>query len=82
MEILEIRREASGGNTIARFDVQLGEHLRMFNLKLVRGRSGLRVYAPSAYGSNVATFTPQLADHLVRAATAALGEESIDERAA
>lgn len=82
MEILSIRPEPGGGKTLARFDVQLGEHLRMFNLKLVEGRSGLRVYAPSAYGSNVATFTPTLADHLVRAAMAALGEESIDERSA
>lgn len=81
MEILAIRRE-SGGNTIARFDVALGDHVRMFNLKLIKGRSGLRVYAPSAYGSNVATFSTRLSDQMIAAVSAALGEESTNDSAA
>lgn len=73
MEILAIRPH-QGGGTLAHFDLALGDHIKMFNLKLVQGRSGLRVYAPSAFGSNCATFSPQLADQIVRAATRALGE--------
>ncbi|WP_037075087.1 hypothetical protein [Rhizobium mesoamericanum] len=80
MEILSIRRETSGGNTVARFDVALGDHIRMFNLKLIRGRAGLRVYAPSAYGSNVATFSTRLTDQMITAVSAALGEESANDR--
>jgi hypothetical protein len=81
MEVIDIRPQHGGGNTVALFDVQLGEHIKMFNLKLVRGRDGMRVYAPSAFGSNVAAFTVKLADQMIRAAMAALGEVT-DERAA
>jgi len=84
LHILDIRPEHGGsGNTIARFDVQLTPHCRLFNLKLVRARSGdYRVYAPSAWGSNTATFAPELAADLVRAAGDALKGKPIDQRAA
>ena len=78
--VLAIRPAPPGvGRTIAHFDVQLTGEVRMFNLKLVRGFCGYRVYAPSAYGSSVATFSPDLSDQLISAAEAALGEKPAND---
>lgn len=74
MEIIEIRPE-SGGNTLARFDVQL-RGMRLFNLRLSDGPNGLRVFAPSAFGSPVVTFTQDAATALIALATNSLGEIS------
>jgi len=78
VRIISIRPEApGGGNTIARFDAEISADVRMFNLKLVRSRDGsLRVYAPSAYGTNVATFAPELAADLAAEAMKSLGEKT------
>lgn len=76
MEIIDIRPEA-GGNTLARFDVQL-RGMRLFNLRLVDGPSGLRVFAPSAFGSPVVTFTQDAATALIAIATKALGDMTND----
>lgn len=64
MEIISIRPERSGGNTLARFDVQL-EGMRLFNLALKRTASGYRVFSPSAFGGAVVTFTPETSAALV-----------------
>lgn len=75
MRILEMRPEPSGGNTLARFDVQL-DGMRLFNLSLKKTGSGLRVFAPSAFGSASATFTHEFSQALV---ALALGEIRHDE---
>lgn len=81
MEIIEIRPE-KGGNTLARFDVQL-RGMRLYNLRLSNGHNGLRVFAPSAFGSPVVTFTADAAASLIALATKALGEiDRNDKRAA
>lgn len=82
MEVLSIRPEHGGGSTVARFDVQLTPEVRMFGLRLVRVAKGYRVYSPSAFGSNVATFAPALAEKLSRAALAALAGDTDDRRTA
>lgn len=79
MEIISIRPERSGGNTIARFDVQL-DGMRLFNLALKRTGSGLRVFAPSAFGGAVATFTPETSAALIALATGEMHQH--DHRAA
>ena len=76
MEILAIRAEPGGGNTLARFDAQLTPEIRMFGLKLVRTPRGHRVYPPHTNANNVATFAPALAEKLTRAAMAALTGET------
>jgi len=76
MEILAIRPVTGSGTTIARFDVQL-DGMRLFNLALKRGPSGYRVFAPSAFGDAVVTFTPETAEALIGAA---IGEIASNER--
>ncbi|MCM5691441.1 hypothetical protein M8037_22205 [Sinorhizobium meliloti] len=76
MQILDIRPEPGGGNTIARFDVQLTPDIRMFGLKLVKTPRGHRVYPPHTSTNNVATFAPPFAEKLIRAALAALSGEA------
>ena len=64
MKILSIRPEPPGrSNTLARFDVQL-DGLRLYNLALKQTGAGLRVFAPSAFGAAVATFTQETAEAL------------------
>lgn len=72
--VLAVRPAPSGaGRTIAYVDAQL-DGLRLFNLKLVDGPNGRRIYAPSAFGCSVATFTPELASKLIHLASKALGD--------
>lgn len=70
MQIIAIRPRTGGGNTIAHLDVQM-DGLRLFNLALKKTASGYRVFAPSAFGSSVATFTRDIASQII---DAALGE--------
>lgn len=80
MRILSIRPTA-GGRDVASFDVELSPHLRMFNLTLRHGQHGdLRTYAPKAAGKHAASFHPDLADQITRAAVAALGGNSHVDR--
>lgn len=79
MHIISIRPERPGGNTLARFDVQL-DGMRLFNLALKRTGSGLRVFAPSAFGGAVVTFTPETSAALVALATGEMHHH--DRRAA
>jgi len=65
LQIISIRPEPPGrGSTIARFDVQL-DGMRLFNLALKRTGNGYRVFAPSAFGSAAATFTPEFSSALI-----------------
>lgn len=82
MQILAIRPEA-GGRTLARFDLQLVDGVRLYNLKLTERPDGSRrVFAPSAFGSAAATFTTEIAEQIVRAASDALGENPSEQSAA
>ena len=59
---------------LAVFDVEITPHLRLYNLSLRKTADGrLRTLAPNACGKHVATFHPDLATELTRAAAAALG---------
>ncbi|MBO3760035.1 hypothetical protein [Ciceribacter sp. L1K22] len=73
MEILSIRPSPGGGNVVARFDVQTQFGVRFYNIALKRSPSGWRVFAPSAFGGNVATFSHELAAEMASAAVAAMG---------
>jgi hypothetical protein len=74
IEILDIRPELGGGSTIARFDAELQSGIRLFNLKLSDSGRGPRVFAPSAFGGAVATFSRETAAQLAAAAQKKLGE--------
>ncbi len=80
MKILEIRPEQGAGSIVARFDAEVTPHIRLYNLKLIEGPRGRRVHAPQAFGTNVATFHPSLAEELTRAASAALVSENAGAR--
>lgn len=72
MKILNIRPSRSPG-ALAHFDVELTEHLRLFNLTLRPSKEGsLRAFAPKAGGKHAATFHPILAQQIIEAAKAAL----------
>lgn len=72
--ILAVRPAPDGaGRTIAFVDAQL-DGLRLFNMKLADGPNGRRIYAPSAFGCSVATFTPELASKLIHLESKALGD--------
>lgn len=72
MRILDIQPQY-GPSAIACFDVELSEHLRLYNLVLRRTPDGrTRTYAPNAAGKHVATFHPILAQQITDAAVAAL----------
>lgn len=73
MKILAIRPDPGGGNILARFDVQL-DGMRLFNLSLKRTGAGLRVFAPSAFGSAAVTFTHEVSEALVALATGEIAQ--------
>lgn len=64
----------AGGRTIAFFDAQVADDVRLFNLRLVSMPDGRHLtYPPNALGERAATFSPALATEITRAACAALG---------
>jgi hypothetical protein len=71
MQIISIRPQTGGGNTIARFDAELAPGVRAYDLRLVQARNGLRVFGPSIAGGSAVTFSPAVADAL---ATLAMGK--------
>lgn len=77
--LVAIRPTPAGGKTIARFDVELVPGVRLFDLKLVRGERGYRVFGPSIGGGAAATFAPSIADTLAKLA---LGEVARNDRTA
>ena len=68
----------------ALFDLQIGPHLRLFNLALRKLPNGMyRVLAPNAFGKHSASFHPELAQKITNAAVAAIsGGAAHDIRAA
>ncbi|MET4277408.1 MULTISPECIES: hypothetical protein [unclassified Bradyrhizobium] len=58
MKIIAIRPSPPGGSTIARFDLELNAHLRLYNLGLrQRGDEPARVISPNAFQQRVAGFS-------------------------
>lgn len=73
MKILSIRPAPPGsGKTLARFDAELTDGIKAYDLKLVQGSTGPRVYGPSLHGGAAVTFSPTIADEL-----ATLAEEAV-----
>lgn len=68
MQIIAIRPETGGGNTIARFDAEIAPGIKAYGLRLVQSRSGLRVFGPSVAGGSAVTFTPEVANRLAAVA--------------
>lgn len=58
MKIISIRPAPPGSATLARFDLELNNHLRLFNLALrQRGDEPAHVMAPNAFNERVAGFS-------------------------
>lgn len=69
MHIISLRPAPPGsGKLVARFDIQL-DGMRLYNLSLKQTGVGLRVFAPSAFGSAAVTFTPEFASELIALAS-------------
>lgn len=73
MKIISIRPAPPGsGKTLARFDAEIVEGVKAYDLKLVQGATGPRVYGPSLYGGSAITFAPVVADVLANLALEAV----------
>jgi hypothetical protein len=70
MKILSIRQAPPGGNVVARFDAELDNGVRLYDLKLSRTRAGWRVYGPQHFGGAAVTFPAAVADQLAEEAVA------------
>lgn len=79
MRIIDIRPSPPGSTTLARFDLELNEHLKLFNLAL-RQRQGDRSWtvAPNAFQDRTAAFGEQFNRAISDMAFAALMELSAD----
>lgn len=88
MKVLHVRPAPSQGRgnfkSIAEFDVEINEGLRLQGLLLSRAPDGkLFVFAPSKHGKHFASFTTEYARSLAAAAYAATGGDvAHDNRAA
>ena len=71
MRILDVRAAPpGGGKLLARVDVETPDGIRLYDLKLVRGSTGLRVYGPALHGGAAVTFPPAIADEIALEAVA------------
>jgi hypothetical protein len=78
MKIIAIRPAPPGsGKTVARFDAEIAEGVKAYDLKLVRADRGLRVFGPSVSGGSAITFAPVIADALAKLA---MGEVARDDK--
>ncbi|MFK4823772.1 hypothetical protein ACI0FM_03080 [Paenochrobactrum sp. BZR 588] len=74
MKILQIRPVPKGaGNTVARFDVELENGVKLFRLQLVKTRNGTRVYGPKDDVSHAYSLPIELADQLAILAQKSMG---------
>ena len=64
MKILSLRQAPPGGNTVARFDLQTDDGLKIRDLKLVQSPGGWRVYGPKHHGFSLITFPADLVDRI------------------
>lgn len=60
----------------ARFDVEMDDGIRLYDLKLVRGRTGWRVYGPQHHGGAAVTFPTNIADDIATEAVALVQHQS------
>jgi hypothetical protein len=83
MRVLDIRPALYGsGKVVAFIDIEITEHLRLFNLELRKGPDGkMRTFASNAFGKHTASFHPELATQITAAAVASLkGGNSAHDR--
>lgn len=64
MRIISIRPAPPGGNTVARFDLETDDGMRIRDLKLVDAHGGWRVYGPKHHGQSIVTFPPVFVDRI------------------
>ncbi|QKD04271.1 hypothetical protein EB235_24620 [Mesorhizobium loti R88b] len=77
MKILSLRPEPPGGGAVrARFDVEMDDGIRLYDLKLVQARAGWRVYGPQHHGGAVVTFPIAIADQISAEAVALVEHQS------
>ncbi|MCK1317181.1 hypothetical protein [Bradyrhizobium sp. 23] len=75
MRILDIRPGSPGSTTLARFDLELNDHLRLYNLALrQRGDEPAHVMAPNAFQERTAGFSPSFNKALAELALNSLVE--------
>ncbi|MDE5459833.1 hypothetical protein [Bradyrhizobium sp. CSS354] len=83
MQILDIRPSPPGSTTLARFDLQLNDHLRLYNLGLRQsGKGRCWTVAPNAFSERTAAFGEQFNRAISDMALAALMELPADEPSA
>ncbi|MCA6109600.1 hypothetical protein [Bradyrhizobium cenepequi] len=81
MRILSIRPSPSGSTTLARFDLELNDHLRLYNLALrQRGDEPAHVIAPNAFQERTAGFSASFNKALAELALKSLLELKTDAR--
>lgn len=69
------------GPTLAHFDVQISDGLRLCGMRLVRQPDGqYRVSAPKVGTRRAATFTPAVASKITRAAVAHMNGNTLNDR--
>ena len=74
MKIMSIRPAPFGaGNTVARFDVELDNGVKLFRLQLLKTRNGIRVYGPKDEISHAYSLPIELADQLAILAQQSMG---------
>ncbi len=79
LKILDIRPSPPGSATLARFDLELNDHLKLFNLALRRrGDEPAHVIAPNAFQQRVAGFSASFNRALAELALNSLVELQTD----
>lgn len=79
MRIIDIRPSPPGSTTLARFDLELNDHLKLFNLALrQRGDDRCWTVAPNAFQERTAAFGEQFNRAISDMALAALMELPAD----
>lgn len=77
MKIIDIWPAREGSSSLAKFDLELTEQVRIFGLHLKRNDKGqLRIFAPKSGGQHAASFNPEISEEITRAAIAALEGKS------
>lgn len=83
MKILSIRPAPPGSATIARFDLELNDHLKLYNLALrQRGDEPAHVCAPNAFQERTAGFSASFNKALAELAIKSLLELQTDNELA
>lgn len=73
LRVLSPRPAPPGGNTVARFDLETDDGIRIRDLKLVESAGGWRVYGPKHHGQSIITFPAGLVDRIATEALRHVG---------